>query len=175
MLDKSVYEEVEHDTTLDKEAMLVVALAALASGLGAAIERYRADGEFGQGTILGLLYAMGASLLLYFIWAGVTYYVGTGFFGGKATPGQLRRTLGYASAPQALGFFRFGLIASPWVPFAIGVLWSMVTGFVAIRQALDVSNGKTLAVVILGGGIAIMIVTFVFGLLGFFIFPLLMR
>jgi hypothetical protein len=176
MLDKRVYEEVEHDESLNKEALAVVALAALATGVGAALERYQADGAFGQGTLIRLLYAMGASLLLYFIWSGVTYYVGTGFFGGRATPGQLRRTLGYASAPQALGFFRF--LAGPtyfWVPFAIGLLWSIATGFVAIRQALDVSNGKTLGVVLIGGGIAIMVITFVFGFLGFLIFPIAMR
>ena len=90
-LDISLYEEVEADTTATKQAAGVVALSAVAHGIGS-------SGEGGAGIIVGLLF----SLIAWVIWAAITYFVGAKVFKGTANWGELARTLGFAQAPGAL-------------------------------------------------------------------------
>jgi hypothetical protein len=163
LLNTKVYEDVEHDKTADRQAYLVVLVAAALVGLGAGLS----NGPEVSRSLALLVYAIVVTFVLYFVWAGVAYYLGTGYFGGKADPGQLRRTIGFAHGPQALGFFVF---LNPWI-WWIGALWSLAAAFVATRQALDVSNGKTLVVLLLSGGIVVMVGFFVMGFLGLWILP----
>ena len=65
-LDVATYEEIEADATALPQATAVVAAAAIAAGIGA-------NQEGGAGALLGVL----ASLLAWYIWAGVTYLIGT--------------------------------------------------------------------------------------------------
>lgn len=167
LLNSKVYEEVEHDAAHERQAYAVVLGAAALFAIGVGIDQYQKAGGFEGATILKFLYALGATFVMYFIWAGVAYYLGTGFFGGKADPGELRRTIGFAHGPQALGLLVF---VNPYF-WSIGVLWSLVCGFVATRQALDVSNGKTFVVLLLSGGIVVMVGFFLLGFLGLWIVP----
>ena len=94
-------------------------------------------GSGGAGMIGGVI----AAFLGWFLWAGVTNFVGTRFMGGTADWGELLRTLGFAQAPGVLAVI--GII--PLVGWFAGLgiwIWTMVTGIVAIRQALDFSTGK---------------------------------
>ncbi len=172
LFNKAVYEEVEHDESLGKQALAVVVLAGLANGVGLAVADYRGVGAWTQGALLKIVFGVGFALFVYFVWAGVTFYVGTGFFGGRATPGELRRTLGYASFPQALG-----LMAPVWGPWAwvYGLIWSVATGLVAVRQALDISYLKTFIVVVLAAAFAVFIAAFIFVYMGFNALPFLIE
>ncbi|MDF1505056.1 YIP1 family protein [Roseisolibacter sp. H3M3-2] len=132
LFDVATYEEVEHDTSATGQAAVVVALAAVASGIGNAFRG-------GPGILAGVV----AMLLGWVVWSGVTYLVGTRLFGGMATWGELLRTLGFAQAPGVL------LVAAivpglGWLVILAVFLWTLGTGFVAIRQALDVDSGKAL-------------------------------
>ncbi len=67
-LDVALYEEVEADPTSIRQATAVVVLSALAAGIG----------NFGQGGgLIGLV--MGALLALagWYLWAYMTYFIGT--------------------------------------------------------------------------------------------------
>ncbi len=137
MLDVEVYEEVEADETLTSQAAGVVAMVAVAQVIAGI-------GGPGRGFIIGPL----AALLAWVIWAGVTYVVGDKIFGGTATWGELLRTLGFAQAPGillVLAFLPFGFA----VRGVVGI-WMLVTGIVAIRQALDFGTGKALLTAWLG-------------------------
>ena len=137
-LDVSVYEEVEADSTATAQAAGVVAIVALCSAIGGI-------GAGAQGVFSGLI----AALVGWAIWAGVTYLIGDKVLGGTATWGELLRTLGFAQAPGVL--FALGVIPliGGLASIAVG-LWILVTGIVAIRQALDFGTGRAIATAILG-------------------------
>lgn len=137
-LDVSVYEEVEADSTATAQAAGVVAIVALCSAIGGI-------GAGAQGVFSGLI----AALVGWAIWAGVTYLIGDKVLGGTATWGELLRTLGFAQAPGVL--FALGVIPliGGLASIAVG-LWILITGIVAIRQALDFGTGRAIATAILG-------------------------
>ena len=83
-LDAVTYEEVENDAAATPQAMLVVVLASVAGSLGA----MRAAG------IVGLLLATLASLLGWFLWAFVTFVLGTRVLPGASV---MSLTLLYSS------------------------------------------------------------------------------
>ena len=134
-LDAATYEEVEADTTATPQAMLVVVLASVAAGFGV----LRVVG------IGGLLIAALSSLIGWYVWAFVTYFVGTRFL-----PGQLLRTIGFSASP---GLIRvLGIVPGLDMPVSfIAALWMLVTMVVAVRQALDYeSTGRAVAVCVIG-------------------------
>jgi mannose/fructose/N-acetylgalactosamine-specific phosphotransferase system component IID len=105
MLDVNLYEEVEADTSLNQEALMVVILVSIAAGIGAFL-----GGLIGGsivGAIVGLILAVIIGVVNYYIWAYVTYFVGTNLFKGTADVGEMLRTLGYASSPRLLGILGF--------------------------------------------------------------------
>lgn len=136
--DVHVYEEVEADGTATGQAAGVVAIVALCSALGGI-------GAGAQAAIGGLF----AALLGWLLWAGITYLIGDKLLGGTATWGELLRTLGFAQAP---GVF-FALAALPLVGWLIAIavaIWLLLTGIMAIRQALDFGTGRAVLTAILG-------------------------
>jgi hypothetical protein len=142
-LDAATYEEVEADTTATPQAMLVVVLASVASGLGV----LRAVG------VGGLLMGALASLIGWYVWAFITYFVGTRFLPGPKTQadmGQLLRTIGFSAAPGLI--MVLGVIPGLYRPlFVVATLWMLVTMVVAVRQALDYeSTGRAVAVCVIG-------------------------
>ena len=137
-LDIPTYEEVEHDASLTAQAAIVVALAALARAIGGI------DG--GSTHVLsGLMTALSMGL----VWAGITYLIGDKVLGGTATWGELLRTLGFAQAPGLLAVVGvFGPLSG--VTELVVSIWLLITGIVAIRQALDFSTGKAILTALLG-------------------------
>jgi hypothetical protein len=77
------------------------------------------------------------------------YFVGTRFFGGTATYGELLRTLGFAYSPGVLLILRFVPILGGLITLIV-LIWRILTGFIAVREALDVDSGKAVATVVLG-------------------------
>ena len=142
-LDAATYEEVEADASATPQAMLVVVLANLAAGV--AVLRVVGIG--------GLLVATLASLVGWYIWAFITYFVGTRFLPGpntQAAVGQLLRTIGFSAAP---GLIRvLGIV--PGIGTLVDVvasLWMLVAMIVAVRQALDYDSTARAAGVCLIG------------------------
>lgn len=162
LLDIPTYEDVEHDQNATGQAAVVVGISAVASAIGA--------------------YALGPRIMIvsicmafvgWLIWAGVTYIVGTRVFKGTATWGELLRTLGFAQAPgvlHVLGIIPFLGVLITWIV----AIWTIVTGVVAIRQALDLDTGKAVITAILSW-LAIVFVTFLLGILGFGLTGISMR
>lgn len=128
-LDVHLYEEVEADQSALGQAMGVVVLASLAAGIGN-ITRIGAGG-----LLLGTL----SSLAGWYLWALLIFLIGAKLLPQPQTrsnPGELLRTLGFASAP---GIFRiFGLIPGlTRIIFLIASLWMLTAMVIAVRQALD--------------------------------------
>lgn len=130
MLDVNTYEAVEADRSATGQAATVVLLVAVSGAIG----------SWGEGSN-GIVAAVVDAFVAWMVWAGVTNFVGTRIFGGTADWGELLRTLGFAQAPGLIGFLAILPILGGMVAVLIPV-WTLVAGFIAIRQALDISNGK---------------------------------
>ena len=137
-LDVPLYEEVEADETATGQAALVVAIVAIASAIG------NAGG--GIGAILGGLIA---AFLGWLIWAGITYLVGDKLLGGTATWGELLRTLGFAQSPGVLYVLGIIPVLGGMIRLVV-MVWILIAGIIAIRQALDFGTGKAIATAVLG-------------------------
>ena len=138
LLDVATYEEVEHDEQATGQAAVVVLVVAICSAIGAI---WRG----GAGIIAGPITA----IVGWLVWAGITYLIGDKMLGGTATWGELLRTLGFAQAPGVLMIFGIIPILGGLVRMLVAV-WLLVTGVVAIRQALDFSTGKAIVTALLG-------------------------
>jgi hypothetical protein len=151
LLDVATYEEVEHDQNLTTQAAIVVLIAALARGIGG----------FNSGDN-GIIVGVVAALFSWLVWAGITYLIGDKLLKGTATWGELLRTLGYAQAPAVLLVFGFLPIFGGVLAAVVGI-WLLVTGIVAIRQALDFDTGKAILTAFLGWLVAVAIPAMVIG------------
>ncbi len=131
-LDVQLYEEVEHDKGALRQATTVVVLSAVAAGIG----------SLGIGGLAGLVSGTLAALFGWYIWAFLTYFIGTRLLPEpqtRADYGELLRTLGFASAP---GLIRVvGIVPGlGQIVFAVAGVWMLVAMVIAVRQALDYTN-----------------------------------
>ena len=154
MLDASLYEEVEHDTSLNQEALLIVIATAIASGIGALIGGI-IGGNVGK-AFLSALMSVVAGVVNYYIWSYVTLWVGTNFFDGTADAGEMLRVLGYAHTPQLLGLLGF-IPCVGWVFVLAGLVLSLIAAVIAIREALDFDTGKAVITAVIGWVIVVVI------------------
>lgn len=77
------------------------------------------------------------------LWSWVTWFVGTKLFNGQATVEEMLRVIGFAYSPQFLSII-------PCVGGVIGGIWSLVAGFIAIRQGLELDNVKAFCTIVIG-------------------------
>ena len=149
-LDAQLYEEVEADTGAMGQAMGVVVLSSMAAGVGSV-----AIGGLG-----GILAGAIAALTGWYVWAYLTYFIGTKFLPEPQTEadlGELLRTTGFSSSP---GLIRvFGIIPGLAGPlFLVASIWMLVTMVIAVRQALDYeSTSRAVGVCVIGWVVQLLI------------------
>ena len=159
MLDVNLYEEVEADKGAMGQAMGIVVLSSIAAGVGL-IERGGFSGIF-AGTI--------ASLFGWYVWAYLTYFIGTKFLPEPQTEadhGELLRTIGFSSSP---GLIRvLGIIPGLGsVVYSAAAIWMLVAMVIAVRQALDYNSTlRAVGVCVIGWVIQISILMLLFSILG---------
>jgi hypothetical protein len=142
-LDAATYEEIEADAGAMGQAALVVVVSSLAAGVGAVRESGPA------GLVVGTVVA----LFGWYVWALVTYLVGTRVLPGPRTEadlGQLLRTTGFSSSP---GLVRvLGIVPGlGHLALAVAAVWMLVAMVVAVRQALDYeTTGRAVLVCVVG-------------------------
>ncbi len=142
-LDVALYEEVEADKTALGQAMGIVVLSSLAAGIG----------TIASGGLTALLLGTLVSLAGWYIWAYLTYLIGTKLLPEPQTesdPGELLRTIGFASSP---GLIRI-VAMIPGLTFVVSLIasiWMLVATVIAVRQALDYrSTWRAVAVCMIG-------------------------
>lgn len=143
LLDADVYEEVEADTGATGQACAVVLLSAVAAGVGS-IE---------NNGVTGIAWHALASLVGWWIWAYLTYLIGTRLLPGPETVadhGELLRTIGFSSSPGLLRVLGVVPEIAGWV-FLVCTIWMLVAMVVGVRQALDYAGtGRAIAVCAIG-------------------------
>lgn len=142
-LDIHVYEEVEADKSAMGQAMGVVMLSSLAGGVGF----MQVAGP------MGMLIGTVGSLLGWYIWAFLTYIIGTKLLPEPQTHAdhsELLRTIGFSSAP---GIIRI-LAVIPGLATIVNFLasvWMLIAMVIAVRQALDYqSTYRAIGVCVIG-------------------------
>lgn len=150
VLDAHVYEEVEADRGANGQAVAVVLLASVATGIGLpGVDVLSVEGLLGGivGAIVGWV-----------AWAALTYTIGTRLLPApetRADLGQLLRTLAFAAAP---GLFRV-IGAAPFLAtpvYVITSIWMLLAMVVAVRQALDyTSTARAVAVCAAGWALSV--------------------
>ena len=131
-LDSNLYEEVEADKGAMWQAMAVVVLSSIAAGIGL----YKTGGF--NGIITGTM----ASLISWYVWAYLTYFIGTKFLPEEQTQsdlGELLRTTGFSSSPGLFRVFYF-IPGVGVLVYLISSLWMLVAMIIAVRQALDYNS-----------------------------------
>lgn len=138
-LDVNTFEDIERDGSATGQAALVVAIVALLAAIGSGLFATFSDGNF----LTSFLGSLVWTFVGWFLWSVVSWFVGTNLFGGKATIDEMLRVIGFAYAPQILSII-------PCIGGLIGAIWSLIAGFIAVRQGLDLDNTKALLTVAVG-------------------------
>jgi hypothetical protein len=146
-LDANTFEDIERDPTAMGQAVGVIALAAVAAGIG----------SIWHGGVFTILFGVVTSLVGYSLWAVVVWLVGTKLMPDPATKADFAETfrvIAFAAAPgmiavvtiiPLLGWLLMVLI------WPLIWLWSMAIMVIAVRQVLDYTDTfKAVIVVIIG-------------------------
>ncbi|MCH9829491.1 MAG: YIP1 family protein [Gammaproteobacteria bacterium] len=142
-LDVPTFEEVEADTGATAQALGVVVIVAIASGIGA----------LAVGGVSLLIMTVLISILGWAVWAGLVWLIGTKLLPEAQTRSdwsEIARTTGFAQSPGVL----LVLTAIPFLGGLIGLvvsIWMLVAMIIGVRQALDYTQTWRAVVVVLIG------------------------
>jgi hypothetical protein len=140
--DGHLYEEVERDVDATGQAATVVAIVAIATGIGGLRE----------GGIFGLIFGVVGALVGWVVWSAITYWVGKNIFkthNTQVTLGEMLRTLGFAQSPGVLNILGLIPVLGALVSLIVGI-WVLVLGVIAIRHAMDFSTGRAIGTALVG-------------------------
>ena len=160
-LDVNLYEEVEADKGAMGQAMTVVIISSIAAGLG----------SIAEGGIGGIFIGTITALIGWYVWAYITYFIGTKLLPEpqtKADHGELLRTIGFSSSP---GLIRvIGIVPGlTGIVFSIASIWMLVAMVIAVRQALDYTGTlRAIGVCVIGWVIQLVLFGLLFAFVGSF-------
>ena len=152
-LNVDTFEDVERDSSATIQALIVVIIVALASGIG---ELLSGEADILRALVFGLI----RGIISWAIWALIAMFVGTKILKTEQTEadwGQLARGTGFAQTPGILTV----LVFVPAVGTTIGVIalfWQLAAMVVAVRQTLDYTSTLRAFFVILIAFIPVLII-----------------
>ena len=152
-LDRELYAEVKTDATATAPALAVVALVALAHGIGGIVRALAFERD---PPLESFIIGVQGEIVFWAVAASVVYVVGRYVLGAAATYGQVLRPFSFASVPGLL--IVVAALASllgngaQVLMFAVLVPWRLATSYVAVRQALELGWVKS-AITLLAGAV----------------------
>ncbi|MCB0004124.1 MAG: YIP1 family protein [Anaerolineae bacterium] len=166
-LDVTLYNEVEADASLNREALYVVIIVSVLSGIGSFLSLLFSGSIIGA--LLSLIVGIAFGILAYYLFCYVAHWVGTSMFKGQGDVGEVLRTVGYASGVRAIGLLAF-IPCIGWLIGLAGLVWWIAASVVALREALDIDTGNAIVTAVIGGVIVVAIyaaIAAVMAILGF--------
>jgi hypothetical protein len=161
-LDPNTFEDIERDPSAIGQAVGVIGLAALASGLA----------NIWYGGITGLITGFIMSMVAYSVWAVAVWVIGTKLMPDPATKADLPETfrvVAFAAAPWMLAIITIIPLLG-WllmlIVYPIAWLWSMAIMVIAVRQVLDYTDTTKAIIVVVIGFVAFMLVWGMFLMFG---------
>ena len=156
-LDASLYDEVESDRAAMGQAVSVIILSSIAAGIG--------GGAFNAPGILMMTITAFAG---WFLWAFLTFFIGTRFLPQENTHAdylRLLRTIGFASSPGLIRIFGVFPAVRSFIFFAASA-WMVIAMVIAVRESLSyTSTMRAAAVVAIGWAIQFILIVFVMGII----------
>ena len=134
-LSAETFEDVEDDSGATIQAVVVVIIVAVCSGIGNYLSGHA---SLSDAAIFGVF----RGVVGWAIWALVTLIVGTTFLKGPDTDadwGELARVTGFAQTPGLINILNFIPVAGLYIWMA-AFLWQFLAMVVGVRQALDYSS-----------------------------------
>ena len=154
-LSAETFEDVEDDSGATIQAMAVVIMVAVFSGIGDYLSGYA---SLSDAVVFGVV----RGVVSWAIWALVTLIVGTTFLKGPDTEadwGQLARVTGFAQTPGLINILNFIPVAGLYIWMA-AFLWQFLAMVVGVRQALDYSSiWRAFFVVLISFAFVVVVVT----------------
>jgi hypothetical protein len=157
-LNAATFQEIEHDPTAMGQAVGVIVLAAVASGIG----------TIWFTGVTGLVMGVLRALVAYLIWAGLVWLIGTRIMPDPATKAdfpEMFRVVAFAAAPGLLSVLTIigivpilGWLIAALIGFLI-LIWTIAAMVIAVREVLDYSNTGKAAIVVIIGAIAYVIIS----------------
>ncbi len=145
-LDTTVFDEVRDDEKELVPAIVVMAVSALIAGIGAWLWLLfdKPDGakvDFGKVLVNILIMGTVFTVVLWAVWAAVTYVVLVQFYKEQADLQMLLRTMGYAAFPLSLSLL--ALIPALGFGFAVAalVIWFVMSTY-AVQSTTQASSDK---------------------------------
>ena len=156
-LDANTFEEIERDPTAMGQAVGVIVLAAVSSGLG----------NLFRGGMSGIVGNVIIALIGYVVWSVLVWIIGTKVMpdpGTKADFAETFRVIAFAAAPGVLGIAAIVPLLGYLVMLVIW-LWQIAAMVIAVKAVLDYDTiGKAVIVVLIGFCVNFM-VTLLLGML----------
>ncbi len=151
-LDVDFYNEVEVDVSVNKQVTVIVVVANVLAGIGAALAT-------GSPAYLGAVAGAITGLVGWIVWSVIALFIGTRFLGGTADFGQMARVIGFAFTPLVIGII-------PWLGF-VGAAWALLATVIAVREGLDVSTPRAIVAMLPGWFSWLLLSLIVQGAVGF--------
>jgi len=156
-LDVNLYEEVEADKSAMGQAMGVVVLSSIAAGIA----------SFSITGISGVIIGTISALIGWYVWAFITYIIGTKLLPEPQTSadhGELLRTIGFSSSPGVIRIL--GIIPGLyWFVSTVASVWMLVAMIIAVRQALDYNSTlRAVGVCLIGWVIQVIFLALMFSI-----------
>ena len=158
-LDVNLYEEVEADKSAMGQAMAVVVLSSVAAGIA----------SFSITGISGVVIGTISALISWYVWAFITYLIGTKLLPEPQTSAdhsELLRTIGFSSSPGVIRIL--GIIPGLyWLVSIVASVWMLVAMIIAVRQALDYNSTlRAVGVCLIGWVIQAIFLALMFSIFG---------
>jgi hypothetical protein len=142
-LDPNAFEDVERDPAALGQAVGVLVLASVSSGIGWIF----------YGGLTGIVTNAFFSILGLVVWSVIIWLVGTKLMPEPTTKADFPETfrvLGFAAAPGLLSFVTIIPILG-WLLLLAIIVWQIAAMIVAVKAVLDYSTvGKAIVVVLIG-------------------------
>ncbi|MFN8594149.1 MAG: hypothetical protein U0031_22055 [Thermomicrobiales bacterium] len=168
-LDAAMYAEIAADATATSQAAIVVAVVAMLRGCESVgiLGRVGSQNFLDPGVAQVIVGFVSQSLLLSILIAGFGWVVYTGIF-ALSSPwlagvpireayGRLLRTVGFAGATTGFGVLRLVPTVGPLLGFAV-LIWTLAAVILAMRQAVRVTAGRAMLMVVIAAIVAFLIV-----------------
>lgn len=156
-LKASTFQEIEHDPTAMGQAVGVIVLAAVSTGIGNVF----------WGGIGGIVTQIISSLIGFGVWALAVWLIGTRVMPDPATKADFPetfRTIAFAAAPGVLGIVTIIPILGWLILFAIW-LWQIAAMVIAVREVLDYTDTIKAVIVVVIGFVAYLVVVAILGMI----------
>ena len=139
--DHTVYREIAQDDDATIQAAAIIVVVAFLSAIGSAIAAR---------SVLSFFLTLIVSVPLgWLIWTGLVYLVGAKLFNGQGTFMGMLRVLGYTMAPSVLGILAV-IPCLGWIAALVGAVLSLVLGFFAIRETMELTTEKAVLTIVIG-------------------------